>query len=80
MLEQLLIVLPTVLAIISLMMFNRSTRWFCYTLVSLSLISELIPAQVNLVAVAAVGTVLGALIVVDLIQNLHLHKPHLLRK
>jgi len=77
MLEHITIVLPTILAILSLIMFNRNTRWFCYVLVSLSVVAELIPAQYNTTALAATVTALIALVIMDIVKHGHIHKPHL---
>lgn len=65
MLESILLMLPTVLAILGLAMFNEKTRWFCYTLVLLSVASELIPITINAVALAATSATLVALIGLD---------------
>lgn len=70
MLDTILMVVPTILAILSLVMFNEKTRWFCYTLVVLSVASELVPIQVNAIALAATCSALAALIVMDVVHRM----------
>ena len=53
-----------------IIMFNEKTRWFCYTLVILSVASELIPIQVNAIALAATCSALVALIAMDVVHRM----------
>jgi len=70
MIDTLLMIVPTVLTILSLIAFNEKTRWYCYTLVTLSVASELIPIQINAIALAATCSALAALIAMDLVHRM----------
>ena len=70
MFEIILMMLPTVLAILSIAAFNENTRLYCYTLVLFCIASELIPLQINAIALIATSTALIALLGIDIAQRL----------
>lgn len=56
------VIAPTFFAIMSVVLFTAKTRWLCYTVVSLAILSELIPATVNMTALLACVSCLAALL------------------
>lgn len=63
-------ILPTVLAVLCLAVFSEKTRWFCYSLVVLSMVSELVPQAINPVALAATCSVFVTLLVFDALHRM----------
>lgn len=74
MFDSTIMILPTVLAILSLAMFNEKTRWFCYTLAVLAIGSEFVSHTINPVAVAATCAVLVALLAIDFVHHAQANK------
>lgn len=79
MIETILMVVPTILAVLCLALFNEKTRWFCYTLVILSVASELVPLQINVIALAATCSALIALIGLDVFHHIKAPKSTMVK-
>ena len=63
--------LPTFIAILSLVVFTKQTRKLCYATVALCTLSELIPLQLNLTALFSCAAVLTGMIVIEFLQTHH---------
>ncbi len=66
---------PTFLAIMSLIMFTKQTRWLCYATVVLAIIAELIPMTLNLTALLACITCLAALLASEFLRKFNITHP-----
>jgi hypothetical protein len=66
---------PTVIAILSLVMFTAKTRWYCYAAVILAIGAELIPLTINMTALFACVACLVALLFSEYLQSHHVTHP-----
>lgn len=65
-------ILPTCIAILGLALFTKQTRKLCYAAVSLSVLAELIPLELNSIALFACSACLASMIIVDILDSAHL--------
>ena len=65
-------ILPTCIAILSLALFTRQTRKLCYAAASLSVLAELIPLEINTIALFSCSACLASMIIVDILNSIHL--------
>jgi hypothetical protein len=64
---------PTFIAIMSVVMYTKKTRWLCYIAVVLAIGAELVPLTVNMTALLACVSCLVALLFAELVKNLPLN-------
>src|SRR5690349_10989871 len=63
--------LPTILAIAAMALFSPKTRWLCYAIVALAIISESLITPINLTALIACISVFVGLIIEDVLHRYH---------
>jgi hypothetical protein len=71
---------PTFIAIMSLVMYTKKTRWLCYIAVVLAISAELIPLAINMTALLACVSCLVALLFAEVVQHLPMNNTQLLAK
>jgi len=71
-LTQLETIIPTFLAIMSVVMFKPKTRWLSYSIVILAIIAELIPFTVNVTALLATITCFFGLLFAEYLNSHHI--------
>lgn len=69
MLGEIIAILPTVVAILSLTLFTPATRWMCYTAILLSIIAELIPMVINTTALIACSACLASMLILEILRG-----------
>jgi len=67
--------IPTVMAIMALVLFTRSTRWLCYATVILAGISEFMLKPLNETAIVVCAACLGALLLAEWLRARQLVSP-----
>lgn len=67
-------IIPTFIAILSLALFTKQTRKLAYATVSLSIFAELVPLEINALALFACTACLAAMLILDLLNAIHLLK------
>lgn len=68
-------VIPTFLAVMSLVLFTTKTRWFSYAIILLAIGAELMPLTVNITALLACVSCFIGLLVREFMQTHNLEKP-----
>lgn len=63
--------LPTFIAILSLVLFTQQTRKICYAAAALCVLAELIPMELNLTALFSCAAVLTGMIIIEMLQSHH---------
>jgi len=75
MLDMIQVLLPTFVAIISLTMFTKRTRYLCYTAVTLSIVAELVPTTIDSTALIACVFSLCALLFMEVLRAWNILNP-----
>lgn len=65
-------ILPMCIAILSLALFTKQTKKLCYAAVSLSVLAELIPLEINTATLFACTACLASMIIIDFLGSIHL--------
>ncbi len=68
-------IVPTFLAVMSLVLFTPKTRWFSYAITLLAVGAELIPLTVNMTALLACASCFLGLLIREYMQTHNLEKP-----
>lgn len=56
---------PSVLAVLAIVLYTEHTKGLCYVLVSLCIVAELIPMTINTVGLATTIAAMGALLLLE---------------